>query len=103
MDTLDDLVLSFNNSNYRTIRKSPSDVTTDDELDLLREMHNIPVPREPKQSFRVGDRVRISMTRGPFRKGYTGQWSEELCVVSEKLRTIPNNRNVSRQYAVRSE
>ena len=47
--TLDDLVLSYNNSIHRTIQMSPSDVTTDDELDLLRDMHNIPVPREPKQ------------------------------------------------------
>ena len=30
---------------------SPSDVTTDEEFDLLRDMHNIPVPREPNQSF----------------------------------------------------
>ena len=38
---------------------SPSDVPSDDELNLLMDMHNIPVPREPKQSFRVGDSVRI--------------------------------------------
>ena len=63
---------------------SPSEVTTDDELDLLRHMHSIPVPREPKQSFRVGDSVRIEMTKRPFKKGYTGQWSEEFIVVSEK-------------------
>ena len=37
----------------------------------------------------MGDSVRIAMTRRPFKKGYTGQWSEELFVVSEKLRTIP--------------
>ena len=55
---------------------SPSDVTTDDELDLLRDMHTIPVPREPKQSFRVGDRVRIAMPKRPFKIGYTGQCSE---------------------------
>ena len=81
MDTLDDLVLAYNNSKHRTIRMAPSDVSTDDKLDLLRGMHNIPVPREPKQSFRVGDRVRIAMTRRPFKKGYIGQWSEELFVV----------------------
>ena len=62
---------------------SPSDVTSDDELDLLRDMHSIPVPREPNQSFRVGDSVRIAMTRIPFKKGSTGQWSDELFVVSE--------------------
>ena len=76
MDTLDDLVLSYNNSKHRTIRMSPSDVTTDVELDILRDMHNIQVPREPKQLFRVGDSVRIAMARRPFEKGYTGQWSE---------------------------
>ena len=94
VDTLDDLVLSYNNSKHRTIQMSPSDVTTDDELDLLRDMHNIPVPREPKLSFRVGDSVRIAMTSRPFKKGYTGQWSEELFVVSEKLRTIPTTYRV---------
>ena len=39
--TLDDLVLSYNNSKHRTIRMSLSDVTADDELDLLRDMHTI--------------------------------------------------------------
>ena len=42
VDTLDDLVLSYNNRKHRTIPMSPSDVTTDDELDLLKDMHNIP-------------------------------------------------------------
>ena len=67
---------------------------TDDELDLLGNMHNIQVPREPKQSLRVGDSARIAMTRKPFKKTYTCQWSEELFVVSEKLRTIPTTYRV---------
>ena len=36
----------------------------------------------------MGDSVCIAITRRPFKKGYTGQWSEELFVVSEKHRTI---------------
>ena len=73
---------------------SPSYVTTDAELDILRDMHNIQVPREPKQSFQVGDSVRIAMTRRPFKKGYTGKWSEELFDVSEKFCTIPTTYSV---------
>ena len=73
---------------------SPSDMTTDDELDLLRDMHNIQVPREHKQSFRVGDSVRMAMTRRPFKKEYCGQWSDDLFVVLEKLRTIPTTYRV---------
>ena len=52
---------------------SPSDVTTDDELDILRDMHNIPVPSEPKQSFRVDDSVRIAMKIRPFKERYNGR------------------------------
>ena len=74
---------------------SPSEVTSNDELDLLRDMHNIPIPRGPKLSFRLGDSVHIAMTRRPFKKGYTGQWSEELFDVSEKLRTIPTTYRVN--------
>ena len=40
----------------------------DDELDLLGDMHNIPVPMEPKQPFQVGDNVRIAMTRRTLKK-----------------------------------
>ena len=46
VDTLDDLILSYNNSKYRTIQMSPSDVTTDDKLYLLSDMYNIHV-RQP--------------------------------------------------------
>ena len=69
-------------------------MTSDDELYLLRDMDNIPVPRKPNQSFRVCDSVCIAMTRIPFKKGYTGQCSEELFVVSEKLSTIPTTYRV---------
>ena len=71
VESLDDLALSIKKpSKHRTIQMS---YVTDDEIDLLRDMHNIPVPREPKQSFRVGDNIRISMTVQPLvnaRKSY---------------------------------
>ena len=34
------------------------------------------------------------MTRRPFKKGYTGQWLEELFVVSKSLRKIPTTYRV---------
>ena len=88
-DTLNDLDLSYSNSKHRKIRMLPSDVTTNAKPKLLRDMHNIPVPRQPKQSFRVGDIVHMAMTKYSSRKKYIGQWSKELFVVAEKHRTIP--------------
>ena len=40
--------VDFNKSSFQKKKKK---VTTDDELDILRDMHNIQFPREPKQSF----------------------------------------------------
>ena len=37
----------------------------------------------------MGGNIRIAMTRKPFKKVFTGQWSDKLFVVAKKLRTIP--------------
>jgi len=37
----------------------------------------------------VGDRVRITMRRQPFRKGYIGDWSEEIFEIALRLPTVP--------------
>ena len=37
----------------------------------------------------MGDKVRISMQRRPFKKGYVGNWSEELFVFGTRLPTSP--------------
>jgi len=39
--------------------------------------------------FKVGDKVRIVKQRQPFKKGYVGNWSEELFVVDTRLSTSP--------------
>ena len=37
----------------------------------------------------MGDRVRIAIQRQPFRKGYLGDWSEEIFEVALRLPTTP--------------
>ena len=37
----------------------------------------------------MGDKVRITMQRQPFRKGYMGNWSEEIFVFSMRHPTRP--------------
>ena len=67
----------------------------DEEVDLIRNKHNIPVPREPKKPFRVDDIVRIAITRRLFRKAYICQWSEVLFVSEERLPAIPTMYRVN--------
>ncbi len=42
-----------------------------------------------RHKFRVGDKVRISLTKKTFEKGFTPNWSEEVFVVDKVLLTIP--------------
>ena len=88
IDKLDDFLESYNNSRHRTIKMAPADVTKSDEVYLLQNMYDMK-PSKKSILFKIGDTVRIVMTRMPFKKGYTGHWSEEIFIVTEKVKSIP--------------
>ena len=45
--------------------------------------------RKEKPKFKVGDRVRIYKYKKDFAKGYKTNWTEEIFVISEVLKTSP--------------
>ena len=48
------------------------------------------VPKDKHtQNLSVGDPVRISIERGPFKKGYLEGWSEEIFYIKHKLNGMP--------------
>jgi len=67
---------------------APMEVTADNE-DVVRKRLYPPKPKTLRWKYDVGDKVRISMQRRPFKKGYVGNWSEELFVVGTRLPTSP--------------
>ena len=55
--------------------------------------------------FRIGDEVRIAISKRHFEKGYTPNWTEEVFIVHEILPTAPitshtrsHERTYSRQF-----
>ena len=48
-----------------------------------------PKPKSYRWKYDVGDRVRIAVQRRPFRKGYLGDWSEEIFEIVTRLPTSP--------------
>ena len=64
-DVLDSIVNKYNNSNYRTIKMKPIDVTSDSYAEYNKDSNE----KDPK--FKVGYRVRISNYKNIFAKGYT--------------------------------
>ena len=88
LDDLDDLVHSYNNTHHRSIGMAPVHVNKDNE-DVVRHRLYTLKPKSFKWKYAVGDRVRIAMQRQPFRKGYLGQWSQEIFEIAARLPTVP--------------
>jgi len=85
---LPDLLHSYNNTYHRSISMTPAEVNVDNE-DFVRARLYPPKPKSYKWKYGVGDRVRIAIQRQPFRKGYLGDWSEEIFLIVTRLPTTP--------------
>jgi transposase InsO family protein len=90
---LPEILQSYNNAVHRSIGMAPSNVNAENEHELwLQQEQNKPqivTQRDIKTVFRVGDSVRISIAKAIFDKGYLPNWSEEIYMVTQILKTDP--------------
>ena len=86
-DVLDDIVNEYNNAKHNTIKMKPIDVG--DNKRVYIDEHN-----EKDSTFKVGDRVRISIFKSIFAKGYTPNWSKEMFIVDKINDTVPYTYNL---------
>ena len=64
------------------------EVNADNENEVRARLYP-PKPKSYKWKYDVGDRVRITMQRRPFHKGYLGEWSQEIFEIASRLPTTP--------------
>ena len=94
VDVLQDIMKSYNASYHRSIGMAPNEVDRTNEKLVRERLFKLwdlaaTQKRTTKRELNVGDQVRISIARLPFRKGYLPQWTEEIFTVEEKLKTRP--------------
>lgn len=90
LDTIQDIVYSYNRSIHRSIGMAPDNVNdTNEQLVKGRIYGSLSVQRRIRPKFKVGNRVRISKYKNTFEKGYKANWTKEIFTVSKKLRTRP--------------
>jgi len=68
---------NYNNSYHRTIKLTPSQVSSKNENEILNKVYRI-IKKNPKYKFKIGDHVRISNVKRFFEKGYTSNWTEDV-------------------------
>lgn len=87
IDDLQDVVESYNNSYHRTIEMTPSEVTKDNELDVIRKIKKNRETKSKDKPIPVGSIVRIARKKGLFEKGAESGWKKELFRIASKKKT----------------
>src|ERR1700755_2042411 len=90
IDILPDLVINYNTSNHGSIKMTPEQGSLSKNSKSVYE--NLFPPTKSKlgkPKFQVGDRVRISKKFKDFRKGYLPNFTEEIFIIAEVLKTNP--------------
>jgi hypothetical protein len=98
IDVLQDLMDSYNNTTHSSTGFKPVDVNKENEgivRTRLCAKWSWPFSNRTKASpLRKGDKVRLSIARHTFRKGYLPQWTEEIFTVHQVLSTKPTTYKV---------
>jgi len=90
LNLLPNLINQYNNTVHRTIGKKPKDVSLNDQQGILKKLvKSRQKTVHARQTFNVGERVRISRVQKVFSKGYWPQWSNEVYTVWKVQPTFP--------------
>lgn len=79
------LINKYNNTKHKTIGMTPVQA---DESPSSVVLHKRKIS-EKKNIFKIGDKVRISLKRGVFTKGYLPNWSTEIFTIVKINKTLP--------------
>ena len=92
-DILQDLVASYNKTYHTSIKHCPIDVNKDNEIQVWINLYDKRLTSDLTEKsgsrFSIGDTVRTSIERGPFRKSYLEGWSEEIFIVKHRVNGNP--------------
>lgn len=86
---LNEILNTYNNQIHRTIGLKPIEINKQNESLALNNINKSRKHFLMKNKFQVGDHVRISKYKGSFAKGYTPNWSSEVFIVRQVIRSYP--------------
>ena len=83
---LNKLVKEYDNSYHRTIKMKPVFASKKSNENIVRKNYNFEITvKKPK--FSIGDKVRISLLKNNFEKGYTFNWSKQIYIIDDMKST----------------
>jgi len=90
IDILQKLLDEYNfNNKHRSIGMTPSEVNKSNEDDVLRTLFKQSREKKSVVKFQVSDHVRITSYKYTFNNKYDSNWTREIFVITEILKTRP--------------
>ena len=92
VEVLPALVESYNKAYHHCILTAPERVSQTNAQEVWHRLYGkyfVKLNAQVRLKFKVGDKVRISKTKGTFEKGYLSNWTEEVFSIAQLLRRIP--------------
>ena len=90
LNVLPHLLDRYNQSKHRSIGMTPHEAS-DGRIPKDADQQD---PLQSKPKFKVGDEVRLTVSKRHFEKGYTANWTEEVFEVDEILSTSPHTYRI---------
>ena len=96
---LDTALKIYLNRVHRTIKMPPKEAELPENQIVLSRIHNsrydeIKKRKKKHAKYKIGDTVRISLTRSKFKRGYLQNYSTEVWTVKEVLTNLPYPRYI---------
>jgi hypothetical protein len=90
-DILQPLIDKYNSTKHRSIGMTPSDARKPSNYkQVYKKLYFKKVKsRNAEPKYNVGDKVRITVKKHIFEKGYTNNWTDKVYTIKEVLRTLP--------------
>ena len=86
---LDKLTNNYNNKYHSTIKMTPVEASKKINENKIKNIYNFEKIKKLSK-FKIGDRVRISLEKNIFEKGYETNWTQEIFVIYDiKYSNVP--------------
>ena len=93
VDVLDDVIQSYNSTVHSSIGMAPKDVNDENAYELYEKIY-MPIlekngGKSPQYKFSVGEHVRLSHQKRPFKRSYNEQYTEEIFKIYARIPSHP--------------
>ena len=86
---LDELVKNYNNKYHSSIKMTPVEASKKINEKKIKNIYNFEKTKKPGR-FKIGDRVRLSLEKNIFEKGYDTNWTQEIFEIYDiKYSNVP--------------